>query len=463
VIIGNSVRPLSITPVTDIPTDLSSTVVREIIDIVSWQRMHQPSWYPRPGRTMMYQSPELDQVIKIKGAGFYNPPNASFSGFKRTVQAVPESRWPLPPLQDAFQRDLIHVDPDPVSPYGLRSVPSFAAPVGGMLLKTALNDQQMFWRLQQGGVPANSPLAVFRYDRLQLHNLPMGVSVSALPQNSLPHTPYDIYIHWALGNWASDSLADLENLGSQICRNLRFSMDSPADRLALVSRLGRVAGKTILEFSTKAGLYRFSGSPDNFSMRLNVASPLYLSDVDTAGMMESINPPQQTWEVLRNLLTALHQWLYFFLPSLSHAESGYTWELLRESDFIAEILAGFFPHARPAAIRRASSQIWVAVEPVSKDLGSPITSGASEAIALRGGEYLLQRHCARPQFYFVALAAFADLVQGSAVQQSFPAADTSSEGIYNYIAMSAEHFSHQHFFDSDVAKQARLLVNKFGG
>jgi hypothetical protein len=445
--IGNSIRPLSITPVTDISTDLSGTVVREIIDIVSWQKMHQPSWYPRPGRTVLYQSQELNGVIKIKGAGFYNPPNASFSGFKRTVQPVPESHWPLPPLQDAFQRDLIHVDPDTISPYCLRSVPSFAAPVGGMLLKTALNDQQMFRRLQQGGVPANQPLVVFRYNRLQLHNSPMGVSVSALPQHSLPHTPYDIYLHWALGNWADDRLGGLENLGAQICQNPQFSMKTPFDRLALVSRLGRVAGATILAFSTKAGLYRFSGSPDNFSMRLNVESPLYLSDVDTAGMLELIDPPQQTWEVLRNLLTAIHQWLYFFLPSLSYAESGYTWEMLREHDFMAELLAGFFPHAQPLAIQKATAQIWNAVEPVRQDLGSPM--------ALRGGEYLLQRYCARPQFYFVALAAVANLIQGSAVQDVFPAADTSVQGIYDYINQSAKHLSHQRFFDSYAAEQAR--------
>jgi hypothetical protein len=446
--ISNSVCPLEISVVTEISHDLSSAVVREIVDIVSWQRQHEPSWYQRPGRTVLYQSREFARILKIKGAGFYNPPNTSFSGFKRTTQPIPESHWPLPPLQSAFQRDLIHVDPDRSAPYVLRSVPSFPAPVGGMLLQTALNDQEMFWRLQQGSVAANKPLAVFKYDRLTLHKSPMGVSISALPENTLPHTPYDIYIHWALGSWASDSLGDLEKLGAQICRNQQFAMTNPADRLALVAHLGRIAGKTILEFSTKAGLYRFSGSPDNFGLRLNDRSPIYLSDVDTADRLEFIVPPQQTWEVLRNLLTALHQWLYFFLPSLSYPESGYTWELLREHDFIAELLTGFFPHGTATSIQSASAKIWAVAEPVCQDLSSPV--------ALRGGEYLLQRYCPRPLFYFVALEAMIDLIQGSEIQQFFPGADTSPIGIYEYVATSTQHHSHAEFFANYLATQQTL-------
>jgi hypothetical protein len=434
----NSIFSLEISPITEICADLPSSVVREIIEIISWQRQHEPNWYQHPGRTVLYQSQEFDRTIKIKGAGFYNPPNISFSGLKRTIEPVPESTLPLPPLQTAFQRDLIHVDPDRLPPYSLISVKSFPAPVGGMLLRTALNDREMFRRLNRAGVPANSPLAVFGYDRLYLDRQQMGVSVSALPEQSLAYTPYDIYLHWAIQDRASSQLGDLENLGAQICGNAQFSIANPIDRLKLVSRLGRFAGKTILEFSTKAGLYRFSGSPDNFSLRLDPRSPLYLSDVDTAGILDAIDRPQQTWEVLRNLLTALHQWLYFFLPSLADPDSGYTWELLREYDFIAELLAGFFPHADATQIQVAAAKIWAAVAPVRQQISSPIP--------LRGGEYLLQHHCPRPLFYFIALDAAIDLIQGSAVQQLFPAADTTAIGIHKYIAQSADRPSHQQFF-----------------
>jgi hypothetical protein len=447
----NSICSLEISPITEICRDLPSSVVREIIEIISWQRQHEPNWYQHPGRTLLYQSQEFDRIIKIKGAGFYNPPNTSFSGLKRTIEPVPESNLPSPPLETAFRRDLIHVDPDRVSPYSLISVKSFPAPVGGMLLKTALNDREMFRRLNAAGVAANIPLAVFGYDRLYLDRLPMGVSVSALPEQPLPYTPYDIYLHWAMVDRASSQLGDLENLGAQICGDARFSMNNPLDRLKLVSHLGRFAGKTILEFSTKAGLYRFSGSPDNFSLRLDPRSPLYLSDVDTAGILDAIDPPQQTWEVLRNLLTALHQWLYFFLPSLSDPESGYSWELLREYDFIAELLAGFFPHADAAQIQVAAAKIWKGVAPVRQQISRPIP--------LRSGEYLLQQHCPRPLFYFVALDAAIDLIQGSAVQQLFPAADTTPLGIHNYISHSADRPSHQQFFANysvETIKSLRL-------
>jgi hypothetical protein len=256
--IDTCIGDLEISLITEISADLPSSVIREIMDIISWRRIHERSWYPRPGRTILYRSRELDRLIKIKGAGFYHPPNVADSGFKRTIEPVPEHHLPLPPLQAAFQRDLIHVDPDRSPPYALRSVQSFPAPIGGMLLKTALNDRAMFGRLNRSGVPANRSLAVFRYDRLKLDNLPMGASVSALPDGSLPQTPYDIYTHWARGDRAGANLEDLENLGGQICNNRQFSMLDPANRLELVAHLGRIAGKTILEFSTKAGLYRFS-------------------------------------------------------------------------------------------------------------------------------------------------------------------------------------------------------------
>jgi hypothetical protein len=442
--ISPAIRDLEISIVTECAADVPNSVMREIMEIISWRRKHEAIWYPRPGRTLLYQSRAFvggaarseHRTIKIKGAGFYNPPNAAGSGLKRTIVPVPESHHPSPPLQTAFQRDLIHVDPDRSPPYTLRSVPSFPAPVGGMLLKGALNDREMFLRLNRSGVPANSPLAVFRYDRLKLDGLPMGVSVALLPADALPQTPYDIYLHWAMGDGAG--IEDLETLGTQICDNPQFSMLDPVHRLELVARLGRVAGKTILEFSTQARLYRLSGSPDNFSLRRDPRSPIYLSDVDTADTLESIDPPQQTWEVLRNLLTALHQWLYFFLPALSEPRSGYTWELLREYDFIAELLAGFFPHADIAIVQIAAAEIWAAVEPVRQHLSSPI--------AWRSGEYVLQRHCPRPSFYFIALAAAIDLVQGSAVQKMFPMADTTEIGIRRYIQASAAHHSHQQFF-----------------
>jgi hypothetical protein len=435
---GSCISDLAISLMTECAADLPNSVVREIMDIISWRRIHQRDWYQRPGRTVLYQSREFDRQIKIKGAGFYNPPNAAGSGLKRTIVPVPTSHLPSPPLPVTFQRDLIHVDPDRSPPYLLRSVQSFPAPIGGMLLKTALNDRSMFLRLNRSGVPANSPLAVFRYDRLTLNHLPMGVSVSAVPEDSLPQTPYDIYMHWAMDDRASNTHPDLEDLGAQLCHNPQFSILSPIDRLMFVARLGRIAGKTILEFSTQAGLYRFSGSPDNFSLRRDPRSPLYLSDVDTADTLDSIDPPQQAWEVLRNLLTALHQWLYFFLPALADPSSGYTWELLREHDFIAELLAGFFPHAQPAQIQIAAAKIWAAVEPVRQDLGSPI--------AWRSGEYLLQRHCPRPLFYLIGLDAMIDLVQGSAVQQAFGVADTTEIGMHNYIEASAADRSHQEFF-----------------
>jgi hypothetical protein len=423
---------LSISSVTP---PLGISLCNELAEIVSWQRIHQSDWYPRPGRTILYRSPFNKQLIKIKGAGFYHPPNIGHSGFHRVTNPIPTSAKPQPPLTQGFCRDLIHVDPDTSPPYELISVPSRSAPVGGMLLQTALNDQLMFQRLNQAGVPANNPLMVFEYSELKLEGSPMGASISLLPMRHLSHTPYDIYLHWA----GCEQVTELEQLGAAITGFSDYSIDQPTHRLALIAKLARQAGHLILTFSTKAHLYRLSGSPDNFNMRYCPDSPLYLSDVDTAGDLRSLNPEQHIWEVLRNLLSALHQWLYFFLPALTYRESGYNWELLRQYDFIAAMLAGFFPIASAEQIETASAKIWRAVAEVR------LLLNLENPIALRRGEHFLQQKCSRPHFYFMALEAIGDLIQSSPVQQCFPVGDTTITGLDRYIATSMQDPSHQSF------------------
>jgi hypothetical protein len=421
--------------ISSITPPVSISLCNELAEIVSWQRLHQSDWYPRPGRTILYHSPFSKQLIKIKGAGFYHPPNIGHSGFHRVTNPIPTSTKPQPPLTQGFCRDLIHVDPDITPPYTLVSVPSRSAPVGGMLLPMALNDQLMFGRLNQAGVPANNPLMVFEYSQLKLEGLPMGVSVSLLPEHHLHYTPYDIYLHWA----SREQVAEVEQLGAAMTGWANYSIEQPRHRLALISKLAHQAGHLILNFSTKAHLYRLSGSPDNFNMRHCPNSPLYLSDVDTAGDLRSIDPGQHIWEVLRNLLSALHQWLYFFLPALTYRESGYSWELLREYDFIAAMLAGFFPTASAEHIETASAKIWRAIAEVQPLLN------LENPIALRRGEHFLQQKCSRPHFYFMALAAIGDLIQSSPVQQCFPVGDTTIAGLDRYIATSIQDPSHQSF------------------
>ncbi len=441
-------RQLPITIVTPPP---ATTTLPELTEIVSWQRPHPANWYPRPGRTIIYQSQfcadggpiqNEHRLFKIKGAGFYHPPHVQCSGFQRTTKAIPTSDTPQPPLTQGFCRDLIHVDPHDIAPHQLISVPSQSAPIGGMLLTTALNDQLIFHRLNTAGVPANSPWMVFGYEQLRLNHLPMGVSISLLPLDHLSHTPYDIYLQWQSNHLVSsqenhsEQTLKLERLGAAMLGWKDFSIEQPSHRLALLEAMAHRAGQLILDFSTKAQLYRFSGSPDNFNLRWCPAAPLYLSDVDTAGDLWSIAPAQRVWEVLRNLLSALHQWLYFFLPALTYRASGYSWQLWRQHDFVAAMLSGFFPEATHQQIQTASDKIWQAVAVVRPMLDF------DQPIPLRRGEHFLQQQCSRPQFYFLALSAIGDLIQNSPVQQDFPVSDTSLSGIDQYIKLSQQESSH---------------------
>jgi hypothetical protein len=324
-----------------------------------------------------------------------------------------------------------------MAPHQFISVPSQSAPVGGMLLTTALNDQLIFQRLKAAGVPANSPWMVFGYEQLRLNYLPMGVSISLLPLDHLSHTPYDIYLQWqSQEEHPNEQTLQLERLGAAILGWQDYSIEQPSHRLALLAAIARHAGQLILNFSTKAQLYRFSGSPDNFNLRWCPAAPLYLSDVDTAGDLWSIATAQRVWEVLRNLLSAIHQWLYFFLPALTYRASGYSWELWRQYDFIAAMLSGFFPGATEQEIQRASTKIWQSVAAVQPMLDF------DRPIPLRRGEHFLQQQCSRPQFYFLALSAIGHLIQNSPVQQDFPGGDTSLSGIDRYIKLSQQDPSH---------------------
>lgn len=442
-------------PIAIIAPPPETTTLPELSEIVSWQRPHPADWYPRPGRTIIYRGKvrnngldgqKEQHLFKIKGAGFYHPPHVQGSGFQRVTQVIPTSDCPRPPLTQGFCRDLIHVDPQIEAPHQLIAVPSQAAPIGGMLLTTALNDQLIFQRLNAAGVPANKPWMVFGYEQLRFNHLPMGVSISLLPLNHLHQTPHDLYLQWQsdfpLGKLRErrEQTLELEQMGATILGWPDFSIAQPFHRLALLKSLAHQAGQLILDFSTKAQLYRFSGSPDNFNLRWDPTAPLYLSDVDTARDLWSIAPAQRVWEVLRNLLSALHQWLYFFLPALTYQASGYRWELFQEHDFIAAMLSGFFPSANEEQIQRASTTIWQAVAAVEPMLDF------DRPIPLRRGEHFLQQHCSRSQFYFLALRAIGHLIPDSPLRQCFPDSDTSLEGIDRYINTSQQDPSHHRYY-----------------
>src|SRR3989344_3446305 len=90
----------------------------------------------------------------------------------------------------------LHADPSNTPPHLMESVHSTFAPIGGMTLDAAMNDQLMFSQLTATGLPSNSPLVSYKYHELFLDEKPMGVSVSQLPANALSITPYHLYLAW---------------------------------------------------------------------------------------------------------------------------------------------------------------------------------------------------------------------------------------------------------------------------
>jgi hypothetical protein len=427
------------------PQGISLSTRLSIEDLISWARPQLASLYHQPGRTFYLTDKGSGARIKIKGAGFFNPGGVSFAGTKRTVVPVPEDPSPMPPLERAFKRDLIHVDPSDKAPHQLISVHSLSAPVGGMTLKTALNDQFIFGKLVSAKLPSNLPAAVYSYDTLRLDDETMGVSLSLSPANATANTIHDIYLDWT--GTRLDPKSE-EFFKSLLVRD-SFSLSCAVDRMELIAFLGRIAGRLILQFSTDAGLYRFSGSPDNWNIMLAPETPLYFSDVDTSQPLDFIPEAQWGWEVLRNLISALHQWLYYFLPCLTYAESGYTSELLREPryDFVGAMLQGFFFDSLASSIDRSTARFWSLFDPLLVKIG-PTRAG------LRTGEYLLGQEFSRPMFYFAVIAALSPLIQGSAFQRSFAGTNTSIQEVEAYLVRSIKDDSHRIHFAQYSAQEA---------
>lgn len=432
----------------DLPVELRE----KIEDIISWRIPHQPEWYPLPGRTLVVKVG--DYAIKVKGAGFYNPGNVSYAGTKRTTSPVPEGPEPVPPLEELFKRDLVHSDPSESPPHILESIHSTFAPIGGMTLNAAVHDQTMFASLQAAHLPSNRPLAAYENKDLSLDGQAMGVSVSLLPDEALQATAFQLYLSWKTADLGPSELQFFKKYSG---RGEEFSYENPSHRLELLAKLARTSGKLLFEFSAKAGLYRFSGGPDNWNLKNDLDEPLYFSDVDTSRKFDTIPPEQRGWEVLRNLNSAIHNWLYYFLPILSHKESGYTPELLqqKEHDFMREMLRGFFHDKSESDVEKVSAKIW-------KFFDLPISEAAKEEtpLGLRTGEYFLQKFYTRPVFHLTMLSLLSELIQDSEFQKAFPFTDMSVEGIKDYVSKSAEHESHAKMFPNYSPEETKVFITE---
>jgi hypothetical protein len=443
-------RPYNIELIGRWSIDVPFTLRESTEEIISWKIPHKAAWYPQPGRTLVLNREGYS--LKIKGAGFYNPSNVSYAGTRRTITSVPERDVPMPPLQRVFERDLIHTDPSNISPHVLESVHSTFAPIGGMTLEAAMHDQLMFSRLTAVGLPSNRPLANYMYHDLLLDGKPMGVSVSLLPHDSLSITAYHLYIVW---NRLGVSTEAFEFLKAYSGRGDQFSYENPSHRLEVLAKLAYVAGKLLFQFSSMAGLYRFSGGPDNWNIKLDLDAPLYFSDVDTSKPLDAILPTQHGWEVLRNMISTIHNWFYYFLPCLTYEESGYTAQLLQQKphDFVRAMLLGFFSDKDVDVVEKVTSKIW-------RFLALPLAQAEKETrIGLRTGEYLLQRFYARPVFHFVMLCLLSELIQGSELQSVFTESDTSPSGIQRFVDMSLRHESHARMFsDFSPLKTSNLIA-----
>lgn len=429
--------------------DVPSPLRKHTEEIIAWKIHHKAVWYPQPGRTLVLN--RAGYSLKIKGAGFYNPSNVSHAGTRRTTTPVPEGDVPMPPIQREFARDIIHIDPSPTPPHALESGHSIFAPIGGMTLAAAMHDQFMFSRLNTARLPANRLLASYKYDDLKLNEKPMGVSVSQLPEDVLPITAYHLYMVW---NQMEVSPEALEFLRVYSGRGSQFSYENPTHRLEVLAKLASVAGRLLLQFSTKAGLYRFSGGPDNWSIKRDIAAPLYFSDVDTSQPLDAILPTQHGWEVLRNLISAIHNWFYYFLPCLTYEESGYTAHLLqqRSHDFVRAMLLGFFSDKDVDVVERVSQKIW-------RFFSLPLSAAEKETrIGLRTGEYLLQRFYPRPVFHLVMLSLLSELIQGSEFQCIFIGSDTSPSGIQRFVDLSVQHESHARMFPDYSPSKTHTLI-----
>jgi hypothetical protein len=259
-------------------------------ELVSWNRQPQ---FSRPGRSASFtlgqpciglnHFSQNIRSLKLKGVGVLTHSGQVMQPSSLRI----ENRHPHLGFDNTGEIILLNSTP---------------APMGGITRSRAVQEFRVAERLILFGCPCITPLFVYSYD---LSNVGFGQCSESQEEfgaviSGVPNT-YDI---------RADSVFDYPHLDEarlHIVDHWSNSLGSgnPLDALSgLISKLAHGLGFTIRKFS-EAGCYRYSCSPDNYSINPDTGT-IFLLDLDSSLFLQDIDSEiQRGLQVCRDSLSGL--------------------------------------------------------------------------------------------------------------------------------------------------------------
>jgi hypothetical protein len=259
-------------------------------ELISW--CQQPR-FSRPGRSAsltldqpsigLNHFPQNIRALKLKGVGVLTHSGQVMQPSSLRI----ENRHPHLGFDKTGEIILLHSTP---------------APMGGITCSRAIQEFRVAERLLKFGCPCIIPLFVYSYDLSSVgfghaneSQEELGAVISGVPN------AYDV---------RADSIFDYPHLDiTKTCIVNQWSnilgCGSPANNLSgMIAKVAHSLGFTIRRFS-EAGCYRYSCSPDNYSIDPDTGR-IFLLDLDSSLFLQDIDSEiQRSLQVCRDSLSGL--------------------------------------------------------------------------------------------------------------------------------------------------------------
>ena len=309
-------------------TDKCVPGLSDIEKYIKWERKeYRLNFHKRIGRSALHPSGLCDdsiKALKIKGAG----------ALTHTGRLIHPTNIPLyndnPHLGFTENGEFIPVRSDP-------------SPIGAITIERAEQEFTVARVLLEHGCPSIVPLQIYKYTDANMRfidrrgkSVPLGVVVSGVPNSS--HLRGDsVFRYDELDESEKETLNSwITSIKNQHLEGFVFSEDHPY--LSLISALSRLYGRTIRKFS-EAGLYRYSGAPDNYSYSVE-EKEVFLIDLDSSMSLNALSPIRQSLEIMRDAASGIAYLLAFFsAPMTRHNFSSE--DIVRENPF-KQLLIGYY-------------------------------------------------------------------------------------------------------------------------
>ncbi len=303
----------------------NTDLFRIVDDIVKWKtppafmKMGRTAWLPlrEPVRVEINGTEHQVNSLKIKGVGLCDH-------LGRLHLPTANAYYRIHPhLGFTKTGDLIHISSDP-------------SPLGGIVFKKALNEFEIAHQLAVKSCPTEIPLYLYEYMEPELSfkteqekgQSPLGVVISGLPDKS--------FVRFDTALCYSNTSKENQLLINQWSDCLGLS--GVKRQYSLLSEIAQRYGRTLRSFH-KAGFYRYSGQPDNYSFSTQTRQ-VFLIDLDTSRRISECSEIETPLQFMRDIASGLYGITAYALRKV-HI-SNYTPVDLSSYGILESLLKGYF-------------------------------------------------------------------------------------------------------------------------